>query len=802
MSAISGRSPASAAFFAVAMLGACAGLHAQTTTAAPSNADASAQTTELTEVIVTAERRSEDVLKVPASISVLTGASLQEDHVINFEDISRTVPGVSFGAGGGPGLDNIEMRGVSSTSGSATVGLYLDDVPITTKNLYNGAVEVKLFDMDRVEILRGPQGTLYGASSEGGAIRFISNQPDLNKFSVTTSGEGSGTDHGGGNYEAQAVVNAPIVDGRAAVRFGVDVGRLSGWIDNLGCCGTSIPGVPVTDAPVGQLLNKDVNDEDWMVARLSGKIALNDSLTITASGLYQQDNSGDTSVYYPQVGLYEQEKEVPEPIRDRLMVGSLTVEDDFGFAKFSSISSYFNQILNKIQDATFYNSVYLAQYVIPPSSSNPGGYDNPNTYLIGQLPSPQINNTNTRTISQEFRLVSNPSANGADKFSWVAGLFLSQYDAYNFNDQKIDNFSQEFTNIYGVSPTDSTVAGLSGTPFPDNDLATFRFHDKEQQIAVFGDATYAPIPSLKLTAGLRESYAPGFYAQGASPDEFFGGGAGFKDSSHFASLTPKFSISYDLNEDETLYASAGKGNRLGGGNYHIPIPACSEDLSNLGLTVAPTSYDTDTLWSYEGGFKARFLDNKLSINSDYYYIVWHDIQQTVNLPICGSQLNVNIGNAKSYGPELEVNARPLPYLTLGATFAYTHATVTSINPQYLSFGIDPGQPLLNVPKSMATFRLEYSHPVTADAKVFAKTDYDITGSSYGALIASYPGYRQPQYSVMNGSIGSYYKNYELSIYAKNLLNNSKIIQTPSLLFVSEAYTLRPLTIGLMLKADF
>jgi iron complex outermembrane recepter protein len=797
MPATSSRTPISAAFFAIAVSIVGAGSNAQTTTGSP-NGGVAAPDAALSEVIVTAERRSEDIIKVPASISVLNGATLQQDHVVNLEDISRAVPGVSFGAGGGQGLDNIEMRGVSSTSGSATVGLYLDDVPITTKNLYNGAVEPKLFDMGRVEILRGPQGTLYGASSEGGAIRYISNQPDLNKFSVTTSAEGSKTDHGGGNYEVQAVVNQPIDEGRAALRFGVDVGRLSGWIDNLGCCGTQIPGVPVTDAAVGQLVNKDVNDEEWVVARLSGKIAVDDTLTITAAGLYQQDNSGDTSVYYPQVGLYEQEKEVPEPIWDRLVVGSLTIEKDMNFAKLSSISSYFGQVLNKVQDATYYNSEYLAQYVIPQSSSNPGGYNNPNTYLIGQLPSPQVNNTNTRTLSQEFRLISNTSPGGFDRFSWVAGLFLSQYDAYNFNGQTIQNFTQEFTSIYGVSPTDSTVAGFTGVAFPNNSLAQFRFHDREQQVAGFGNLTYSPIPALKLTAGLRETYSPGYYKQDLSTG-FFGGPA-FNNTTHFTSLTPKFSISYDLSEDATVYTSAGKGNRLGGGNYHVPLPACSQDLSNLGLTSAPTSYDTDTLWSYEGGLKGRFLDNKLSINSDFYYIQWHDIQQTVNLPICGSQLNVNIGDAESYGPELEVNAKPIEDLTFGATYAYTHAAITKINPLYLTFGISPGQDLLNVPKSMASFRLEYSHPVTDGGKVFARTDYDITGSSYGQLISTYPGYRQPEYSVMNGSIGFSYRAYEISIFAKNLLNSSKVIQVPSLLFVPEAYTLRPLTIGVMLKA--
>ncbi len=454
-----------------------------------------------------------------------------------------------------------------------------------------------------------------------------------------------------------------------------------------------------------------------------------------------------------------------------------------------------------VLDATFYNSVYLADYVIPPSPSNPGGYNNPETYLIGQLPSPQINDTYTRRVSQEFRLVSNTSP-GNRGLSWIAGLFLTQYDAFNSNNQSIDNFTQEFTSIYGVSPTDSTVAGFTGVAFPNNNLAYFKFHLREQQIAAYANLTYSPNSVLHLAAGLRESYAPGFYKQSLAPGLFTGPRpVSVKYNTRFTTLTPKFSVTYDVDKNALVYASAAKGDRLGSGNYYIPPVVCAQDLSNLGLTQAPTSYNTDSLWDYEGGLKGRFLSNRLSINSDFYYIQWNNVQQIVNLPICGSQMTVNIGDAESYGPEVEVDASPLQGLTLGATFAYTHAAITKINPLYQTFGISAGQPLLNVPKAMASFRFEYAHPATDNSSVFVRADYEFTGSSYGALVAADPGYKQPAYSVMNGSIGFDYKDYELAIFAKNLLNSSKVIQIPSMLFVPEAYTLRPLTVGVTLKAN-
>ncbi len=773
--------------------------------AAAAAAEATPGGTAIGEVIVTAQRRSEDVKKVPASISVIGGAALQENHITDFEDISRAVPGVSFGAGGGPGTDVIEVRGVSSVSGSATVGVYLDDTPITVRTqggvAPTGAVEPKLFDMDRVEILRGPQGTLYGASSEGGAIRFLSNQPDLNKFSIAVSSEGSGTEHGGANYEEQVVVNQPFGDGRAALRIGADVGHLSGWIDNLGCCGTHIAGVPVTDPPLGQLVKSGVNDEQWEVGRISLKWRINDTLTITPAVFAEWDHSGDTSVYYPQVGLYQQEKEVPEPIDNRLIISSVNITQDFKFAQLSSITSYFLQHLDRGNDGTYYNSVYVADSVIPPGPYNPGGYTNPNTYLIGQLPSPQPTKQRTEQFSQEIRLTSAPSE--GDKFSWVAGLFYSRQTVNYYNYTYIQNFVQEFTSIYGVSPTNSTISGFTGESFPNNLFGIFINYFKETQTAAYGDLTYSPISALKFTAGVRESYATGSLFQGL-PALFFNEGAPLAQSAvtHSNSVIPKFSIDYDASKEVTLYVSAGEGDRLGGENYFVSPTVCAEDLHNIGLTTAPNSYNPDSLWSYEGGVKGRFLGNSLSINADAYYVQWHELQQTINLPICGSSLIVNIGDAVSYGPELEVNYRPISGLTLGLTYAYTHAAITRVNAQDVTLGISVGQAVLNVPEWMASVRVDYTHPVTDDCKVFVRADYDFTGPSHGEFVTSDPDYEQPEYSVMNGSIGLDYKNYQASIFVKNMLDSTKVIQIPSLLFTPEAYTLRPLTAGVLIKAKF
>src|SRR5579859_1055873 len=218
----------------------------------PPAAPASSQ---LEVITVTAEKRTENIKDVPYSISAISGAALQERHIENYEDIARTVPGLSFGAGGSPGQDVITLRGVSSQGGNATVGLYMDDIPIVTQTSYappaptSGAAEPKVFDLGRVEVLRGPQGTLYGAGSMGGAIRFITRTPDLDNLTATATGDFSGTEHGGFNYDDSAVLNIPITPGVAAIRFGIDSSQDSGYIDHYAP-------VPLTET---QVLNNDYN---------------------------------------------------------------------------------------------------------------------------------------------------------------------------------------------------------------------------------------------------------------------------------------------------------------------------------------------------------------------------------------------------------------------------------------------------------------------------------------------------------------------------------------------------------------
>ena len=239
-------------------------------------------------ITVTAQKRREDPNKVAMSITAVRGTDLQAEHVTDFTDLTRVVPNISFTAasgngGAGPGTENIEVRGISSAAGAATVGIYLDDTSITVGNVYSmGTVEPKFFDIDRVEVLRGPQGTLYGASSMGGTIKFIANQPQFNEKTFETYTEVSNTKSGTMNYTGNAVANIPLKDDTLALRIGVQVEHQGGYINQVDGDGNTIA--------------SDINKIDDQELRLALKWKPFGALTITPALYYQKIEIGRAHV--------------------------------------------------------------------------------------------------------------------------------------------------------------------------------------------------------------------------------------------------------------------------------------------------------------------------------------------------------------------------------------------------------------------------------------------------------------------------------------------------------------------------
>jgi iron complex outermembrane recepter protein len=777
--------------------------------------NASDDSTTLEEVLVTANKREENTKDVPVSIGVIDGQAITALHIENLEDITRIVPGVSFAAHNngpnGAGQDNITIRGVSSTVGNPTVGIYIDEVPIITITGYQGDAEPRLIDIDRIEVLRGPQGTLYGASNEGGTIRFITKEPDSHAYSGWFRQEVSDTRHGSFNFDDRAVLNIPVVADAFALRVSAEYGQDSGYIDHYALAGSLAAGT----GTAGPLLKRGVNSDENLAINVKGLWTPSDDFTVTPAFLYQRTVADDSSTFIPAIGLYNEFNQVPGTDRDTLIVASLTAKKGLGFADLTTVTGYVNRHVLRDADGTYYNSAAIAGFFLdtagtPPYSLHQAENDN----ILGNIASPVIFNDHFNTWTQEFRL-SSPAEQA--RIKWVAGGFVADQEWSHLDYETAPGFSAAFQNIYGYDiNTDPVLNPSIGTPYfnPNfwaNDLVWTVFdHNDVKQYALFGQVDVDILPTLHVGVGERYVWAVEKFTE--TGGGFFDyGGAGttgnpYTQSARFSTSTPKFTVAYDLTDQSSLYGSAGKGFRLGGATTPNTNAACVEGLHELGYDNAPKTYGPDQLWSYELGTKNLLFEKTLSVNADVYYIKWKDIQQTITIPICGGAFNANVGDATAIGAELEVRYKPpvISGLTLGANMGGEHAYITSTKNASTAA---VGQDVLYTPEYTATVTADYRWHLTNSLSAFVLADYEYTGKSFGSFIVSTPAspnpaYINPAYSVVNLSTGINFGRFEASLFAKNLLDNKTILQSPLINGVSMGYTLRPLTVGIGLQAKF
>ena len=769
---------------------------------------------QLQEILVTAQKRIENIEDVHFSLSAIRGSQVLEHHITDYDDITRAVPGVSFQAGAGPGLENLEIRGVSSTSGSATVGIYIDEAPVTVANTFDGAVQPKLFDLDRIEVLRGPQGTLYGASSMGGTIRFITNQPDLNSFSASFSTDLSGTRHGGFNNDEYGILNLPVINGIFAVRLGVDISDQSGYVDHYiptstgAGAGGSVLSLGINDS-AGVVGARDVNDVRTQVVRLAGKYVGSDDFTVSPAVLWQRTDLADSSLQYPAIGLYKQDKRVVEPGTDVLTVPSLVVTKGLGWADLISVTSYLRRVFTRTLDGTYYNSNVFANYFVGSPTDTPQESSATAT-VLAFLPSPVYNRTITEQRSQELRLNSPSTLIAGIPTTWIVGLYFADQHQSHLNYQYIPGLTAEFLKIYGYSIS-SPASRVGPTHFPGVSYATDliyqgNYYPTERQLAPFADLQVTVIPKLKMGLGVRyvaarttdEVNSAGFYA--------FGLPVTFNNSETFRATTPKISVVYDVSDTSSAYFTAAKGFRLGGPTGPVPanVPGgvCDSDYASLNIKTPPTEFQSDSLWSYELGSKGRYANNRLSVNVSVYLIDWNNIQQTVGLPTCGFGFTTNVGNARITGSELELRALVAPSLTLALNAGTTHAYITSVE-NVASHIVSIGESILNVPRYTVTPSADYETRISSSTVISVTADTPFTGRSRAYFASSgLTNQFSPGYGIVNMNVGFIHDKLRVGFYAKNLLDRKTIIQHPSVLSVPEGYTVRPLTIGITAAMQF
>jgi outer membrane receptor protein involved in Fe transport len=668
----------------------------------------------LQEVVVTAEKRSSTVQNTPISVTALTGDQLQSQGVSGVAGVAAETPGISMRTAG-PGQTELEMRGMASGGGSSpTVGFYLDETPLTPPAAsLNGKVVIDpdLYDLNRVEVLRGPQGTLYGAGSMGGTIKLVTNQPDLENYLGSVEGILSGTEGGGVNPTGNAMINVPIVDDKLAIRLVGTEKYVNGWIDrivvtpfpaavdpcaaysfgtNVGCVRGNVLAPGTTEDDI-----KNVNWEWLQSGRASLLAKPIDGLTVDLTVMYQRITSGGYNEYDFSPGTepvlaHYQPFDLPEPFSDTFRLYSGTIDYDLGFGLLTSNSSYWSREEKQSQDiseALRSNiGVYYGTDVLAPISF--------------------VENDYSHQFSEELRL----SSEGSGPIQWLAGAFYSKLESIFYDINQAPAFAA------------ASVGGAAANPEGIVYDADNPYH--VTQYAIFGEGSYQFTDQLKLTLGLRwfdfsthvdEQQEGSLTASGNATPTI----AHFDTAAH--GFTPKINLAWQPDEDLTVYVSASKGFRPGGVNLPLP-PFCQ---------ATQETYGPDSIWDYEIGEKARLLDGRLKVNADFFYIQWNGVQQLINQS-CGYSLTTVAGDAVSYGPELEMSARLTPELTLTVAGAYTDAHLTSINAATSQVATTPlavGTPILNIPKYTESTSLTYTHVIDDTLSFVARATNSYVGPS-------------------------------------------------------------------------
>jgi len=733
----------------------------------------------LEEVVVTAEKRESTVQKTPISITAISGADLQAQGLSNLLSVAQQVPGVSFKTSG-PGQTEFEMRGLTSTGGeSPTVGFYLDETALTPPAMaQNGKVVIdpNLFDLNRVEILRGPQGTLYGAGSMGGTIKLVTNAPDPKQIAANVQGIGSGIDGGGFNHTENAMLNLPLWQDVAALRLVVTNKHIQGWIDRdvvspfpleIGTGFATSARGDVAAAPVVKRVTES-NTENLKGGRATLLLQPVEGLSITAGALHQRINqSGPNTIDVPPGNeVHYQPFDLAEPFKDTFNLQRLDIKYDFeGFQVVSATSSWTRQ-QNQTQDISEAMQDYIGHFFGDPNQfpfSTGNGAIGPNG---GVGPGTISEDDYTRQISEELRVAST----GAGPFQWLVGGYYSTFHATS--------------HVY------SFYDGFNRDPFNTNNLAdNHRLLDVDQY-ALFGEASYQLPYSLKATVGARyynfhsnsATSVSGVSANGTS-DTLYG-------VAQNSGVSPKVNLAYIPNDNLTVYGTVSKGFRPGGPNSPIPPPC----------TPAPKQFGPDSVWSYELGEKWKMLDARVSINGDVYYEDWSNIQQQV-APPCGYKFTANAGKAKVYGAELEAAIVLLPGLVFSQSVGYTHATNSTTVPDA---GVNEGDRLLDVPKVTANTSLTYRYPLAGTLNLVARINNNYVDSIQDI---TFKRNTLPSYDLVDTRFGVETDRWSAALFVDNLTNKKALLSDTGALSANvpifdRVATNQPRTIGADLSYKF
>jgi len=707
---------------------------------------------QLEEVVVTARKRNENLENVPVAITAISAEDLGKDHIQTIEDLASTVPGLSVAHYGSAGTNNPTIRGITSQYGTSTVGIYLNDTPVAGSTIINGNVgqpDLILFDMSRLEVLKGPQGTLYGASSLGGTIKYVTAEPALGAFTQEYGADVSSTDHAGGlNYLAKAVVNVPVSDQSAAL-IGIQYTSDAGYINHL--AQTPVAGYNVgTTTPL-----RHSNWQDSLAIHAAFAAHFTDQLVVTPSLLYQRYIIGDASLFDDGGSTTVTTRRIVEPHSDQVALPAVLIQADLGWASLTSSTSYFDRLYDSRRDYTNLDSGYQGYLAQLAEGSGEA--------LIGNLLSEGFDHDEFKSYTEEVRL----SSPNKQRLTWLVGAFYDHGDTTSRHTEYSYGTNAATEQLYGLTPLD-----VFGTPFPNDINYYYATHEISKESALFGQVAFDITNKLNVAFGERyfadtlsnETVQSGFYATPTNPP---GGTSTTGQSTRSTGTTPKLTVSYQYNESTLFFADAAKGFRLGGTQPPVPQNLCAADLAALGLTSSPTSYKPDTTWNYELGYKGQLFDRHLIVDVSAFDIRWNGIQQSILLPTCFFGWTANVGKAESKGFDVAIKARPIEDLLLSMNFGYTDATFLVANP---AFGVAVGDRTLYTPKTTSSVSAEYTIAKFNLARITGRVNASNQSQAKGHLAPNLPNEWIPGYSLFGAQLALEEPRWRAEIFGKNLAN--------------------------------
>lgn len=764
------------------------------------------------EVLVTATKREQSSQDVAVTVQALGEQGLDELNVQNFDDYIRYLPNVQAG-GRGPGQSEVYIRGMAidaitvllagAQGSTPNVALYLDEQPVTApgRNL-----DVYVADINRVEVLPGPQGTLFGASSQAGTIRLITNKPVMNESSGNFSASVASTNEGEMSHTVEAVLNIPVVEDTFAIRGVFYNSQEGGYIDNVQGTFTPDPAINPTlpedaiyeTATNTQLVESDFNDSGYEGFRLSGLWYINDDWELLVQHMQQQLTVDGVFDYDPAIGDLQVSRFFDDELEDEFAQTAWTLEGRLGALELLYTGAFLDRDIEQTVDYTGYNNVggFIAYYTCT--------YEETRRCLdpVKGFKGQQDIERNTH----EFR-INTPAEN---RLRFTGGVF---YDDVEIG--TLDDYLYLATPDLGFFPNAPIEAAANINPNTRPPGVAF-FNDitrTEEQIALFGELSYDITDALTATVGFRwyelevdfagsSNFANGPFSDGDSVVE----GPGGRDyDSTFGHSTepleeddviPKFTLSYAINDDLLVYGTYSEGFRPGGWNRGGGAPSFNPEFPTV-----PVTYGTDDVENLEFGWKSAWLDGSLRWNGAVYQVDWTDMQVSRFDPVNVSILTFidNAADSEIFGVESDVVWAATPNLTLQGALAYTDTELVATDSEVIELA-PIGSQLALTPEFQANGRARYDWSL-GDYLAHAQIGVQYVGESFSSIVAA-DRRQQDSYTTVDLAFGLARNQWRAELFVENATDERAELFFNVQDDIPRITTNRPRTIGLRFNYDF